>query len=153
MADVVDKQTRSRMMQGIRGKNTKPEVAVRKGLHALGFRFRLHDASLPGRPDIVIKKHRVAVLVHGCFWHGHEGCRYFKLPSTNPSFWKEKIFSNRQRDARQISDLMASGWRVAVVWECRVRTDIDGVLRELAAFTRSQDDRLDTGVAADRASS
>ncbi len=141
------------MMQGIRGKNTKPEVAVRKGLHALGFRFRLHDASLPGRPDIVIKKHRVAVLVHGCFWHGHEGCRYFKLPSTNPSFWKEKIFSNRQRDARQISDLMASGWRVAVVWECRVRTDIDGVLRELAAFTRSQDDRLDTGVAADRASS
>ena len=121
MADVVDQATRSRMMSGIRGKNTRPELVVRKALHARGFRYRIHVKDLPGRPDLVLPKHRAAIFVHGCFWHGH-GCPLFKWPSSRPEFWREKIGKNADRDARNIQTLRDSGWRVAVLWECAVRS-------------------------------
>lgn len=107
-------------MSGIRGRNTKPEVTVRRLLHARGFRFRLHQRTLPGTPDIVLPRYRAVVLVHGCFWHGHE-CHLFKWPSTRVEFWKDKIERNRLNDVRTIDALMKDGWRVAVVWECAVR--------------------------------
>lgn len=120
MTDVVDAATRSRMMSGIKGKNTAPEVMIRKALHARGFRFRIHVSDLPGKPDLVLPKYKAVVFVHGCFWHGHQ-CRYFKIPQTRPDFWLEKIGKNQLRDDVQVSALRASGWRVLVVWECAVR--------------------------------
>ncbi|MCK6405594.1 MAG: DNA mismatch endonuclease Vsr [Rhodocyclaceae bacterium] len=120
MADVVDKATRSRMMSGIRAKNTRPEMFLRQGLHALGFRFRLHAKGIPGKPDIVLPKHRALIIVHGCFWHGH-GCRYCKTPKTNTAFWQEKIQSNKLRDERTLQLQLDAGWRCLVVWECAVR--------------------------------
>lgn len=120
MADVVDKATRSRMMSGIRAKNTKPEMFLRQGLHALGFRFRLHAKDIPGKPDIVLPKYRTLIVVHGCFWHGH-GCRYFRLPATRQEFWKTKIESNRVRDEHDAQNQQAQGWRVLTIWECAVR--------------------------------
>ena len=121
MADVVAPETRSRMMSGIRGKDTRPEMAVRKALHAAGFRFRLHRRDLSGAPDVVLPGRRVAVFVHGCFWHRHERCRYAKLPATRPEFWKAKLEGNAERDGRNAKALRALGWRVLVVWECAVR--------------------------------
>lgn len=120
MADIVDKETRSQMMSGIRAKNTRPEMFLRQGLHALGFRFRLHAKDIPGKPDIVLPKYRALVVVHGCFWHGHN-CRYFKLPQTRPEFWQEKIEANRKRDLRDAELQHNSGWRSLIVWECAVR--------------------------------
>ncbi|MEC5384677.1 DNA mismatch endonuclease Vsr [Uliginosibacterium sp. H3] len=120
MVDVVDKATRSRMMSGIRGKNTHPEIFVRKGLHATGFRFRLHAKNIPGRPDIVLPKYRALISVRGCFWHGHD-CRYFKVPSTRTEFWLAKIESNRSRDMRDVARQQEDGWRTLVIWECAVR--------------------------------
>src|SRR5690606_20475601 len=117
MADIVDKQTRSRMMSGIRGKDTKPEWLVRRALHARGLRYRLHAREIAGRPDLGLPRHRAVVFVHGCFWHGHD-CRYFRLPATRPEFWKDKISRNRSNDARSRASLLAAGWRVGVVWEC-----------------------------------
>lgn len=123
MTDVVDTATRSRMMSGIRGKNTKPEIIIRKALFAAGFRFRLHRRDLPGAPDIVLPGRRVVVFVHGCFWHRHNGCRYARLPATRPEFWREKLDGNVQRDGRAVKMLLESGWRVLVVWECAVRDE------------------------------
>ena len=120
MADVVDKATRSRMMSGIRAKNTKPEMFLRQGLHALGFRFRLHAKDIPGKPDIVLPKYQALIVVHGCFWHGHE-CRYFKLPETRQEFWQTKIGNNRIRDEHDLQNQQAKGWRVLTIWECAVR--------------------------------
>lgn len=111
------------MMSGIRGKNTRPELLVRKILFAAGFRFRLHRRDLPGMPDIVLPKYRAAILVHGCFWHMHEGCRYAKLPSSNVRFWRKKLARNRERDQKNIDLLMDAGWRVLVVWECMTRVE------------------------------
>jgi DNA mismatch endonuclease (patch repair protein) len=108
------------MMAGIKGKNTNPEVLIRKALHARGFRFRLHVKDLPGKPDLVLPKYRAAVFVHGCFWHGHT-CRYFKSPQTRSDFWLEKIGKNRLRDEMQQVALQSAGWRVLVLWECAVR--------------------------------
>lgn len=119
MADVVDPATRSRMMSGIRGKNTKPELLVRKALHARGFRYRLH-CDLPGKPDICLPKHRAVIFVHGCFWHGHD-CHLFKWPGTRPEFWRAKIGRNREVDAAAEAKLLAVGWRVATVWECALK--------------------------------
>jgi DNA mismatch endonuclease (patch repair protein) len=110
------------MMSGIRGKNTRPEVRLRRELHAMGFRFRLHDRRLPGRPDIVLPKWRVAIEVHGCFWHRHEGCRYATTPATRPEFWQEKFATNVARDLRTREKLQDAGWRTAIVWECGLRT-------------------------------
>ena len=120
MTDIVDHQTRSKMMSGIKGKNTKPEMIIRKGLHAKGYRFRLHDSHLPGKPDIVLRKFMAVIFVHGCFWHGHD-CHLFKWPTTRPEFWKKKIESNKQRDEEYISALENIGWRVIVVWECALK--------------------------------
>lgn len=121
MSDVVSRETRSRMMSGIRGKDTKPELLVRKALFAAGFRFHLHRRDLPGVPDIVLPGKRVAIFVHGCFWHMHEGCRNAKLPSTRPDFWREKLRRNVERDRENVDALVGLGWRVLVVWECSTR--------------------------------
>src|SRR4051812_16902981 len=112
MADVVDRATRSRMMSGIRGKNTRPELIVRRYLHGQGLRFRLHDKRLPGRPDLVFPKYRVAVQVHGCFWHRHPGCEFAYRPKSNTSFWEQKLESNVKRDRRNEDALRDRGWRV-----------------------------------------
>ncbi|MCW4455774.1 very short patch repair endonuclease [Flavobacterium sp. MXW15] len=119
MIDVVDRATRSRMMSGIRGKNTKPELIVRSFLHRAGLRFRLH-AKLPGKPDLVLPKHRTVVFVHGCFWHRHEGCRFSTTPANNAAFWQEKFADNVRRDARVKQQLRELGWRVLVIWSCQL---------------------------------
>ena len=120
MTDVVDKVTRSRMMAGIQGKDTKPEIVIRKGLHARGFRYSLHPKGIPGKPDIVLPKWRVVIFVHGCFWHMH-GCNLSKLPTSNTAFWGSKLLVNQQRDAVVKQKLLDAGWRVATVWECATR--------------------------------
>lgn len=120
MGDVHNSEIRSKNMRAIRAKNTAPEMRVRKLLFARGFRFRLHVRDLPGAPDIVLPKYRVALFVHGCFWHGH-GCHLFKLPATRRDFWDTKIQSNRVRDIRDIGLLQAAGWRVICVWECALK--------------------------------
>ena len=138
LADIVDKQTRSRMMAGIRGKNTTPEIRLRKALHSMGFRFRLHDRRLPGRPDIVLPRFKVAIEVHGCFWHRHEGCHLTTTPTTRREFWIEKFAVNVARDQRNREQLQAMGWRTAVVWECWLRSkDISGLNGTLAAWIKS----------------
>lgn len=131
MVDVVDKKTRSRMMSGIRGKNTKPEIIVRKALHAAGYRFRLHRKDLPGKPDIVLPKYKTVIFVHGCFWHKHD-CRYFKWPKTRPDFWREKIEGNVERDRLAYEKLEEMGWRVKVVWECELELGINKLLTKLS---------------------
>jgi DNA mismatch endonuclease (patch repair protein) len=108
------------MMAGIRGADTRPEIAVRKALHRRGLRYRLHPRDVPGRPDLVLPAHRAAVFVHGCFWHGHD-CKYFRLPGTRPEFWRAKIARNRARDLDVRALLADSGWRQFVVWECALR--------------------------------
>jgi DNA mismatch endonuclease (patch repair protein) len=120
MVDIVDAETRSRMMRGIRGKDTKPEMLVRSMLHAAGFRYRVHVRGLPGTPDIVLTKYRAAIFVSGCFWHGHD-CHLFRMPATRTEFWQEKIGRNRLNDARAREALLAAGWRHATVWECALR--------------------------------
>ena len=121
MPDKLTPSQRHRCMSRIRGKNTKPEILVRKGLHARGFRFRLQDRRLPGRPDIVLPKYGVAIMVNGCFWHGHKGCRYATMPKSNVEFWDAKIARNRHRDEVTTAHLEALGWTVITVWECELR--------------------------------
>jgi len=120
MADIVDRKTRSRMMAGIQGKNTKPEIRIRSLLHKQGFRFRIHVDSLPGKPDIVLKRYHAVILVHGCFWHAHL-CHLFKWPSTRVEFWQTKIEGNKKRDTANVEALLASGWRVLTIWECAIK--------------------------------
>lgn len=120
MADVVDSATRSRMMSGIRAKNTRPELFLRKGLHARGFRYRLHVKDIPGKPDLVFPKYSALIEIRGCFWHGH-GCHYCKPPATNPEFWQSKILENQLRDKRNLDRQIEAGWRCLIVWECAVR--------------------------------
>jgi DNA mismatch endonuclease, patch repair protein len=118
--DVLTPDQRRRNMTCIRGKNTKPEMLLRRGVHAAGLRFRLHVRELPGRPDIVFPRYRAVVLVHGCFWHGHD-CPMFKLPATRREFWAEKISANRSRDIRTVETLLEKRWRVLTVWECSLK--------------------------------
>lgn len=120
MPDIVPPEVRSRMMSGIRSKDTRHEVALRKMLHAAGFRYRLHRRDMLGTPDITLPRHGATVFVHGCFWHGHE-CHLFKWPSTNRARWTEKILSNRHRDEETKRRLLEGGWRVCMVWECATR--------------------------------
>ena len=121
MPDVVDVQTRSRMMAGIKASHTKPEVTVRRMLHSAGYRFRLHRRDLPGSPDVVLPKYDAAIFINGCFWHGH-ACPLFKIPGTRPDFWAEKIQKNRDRDVRATAALQELGWRVLTIWECALRS-------------------------------
>ena len=118
MTDIVDSKRRSELMANIRGRDTAPELAVRRIAHRMGLRFRLHRNDLPGRPDLVFPKHRLAVFVHGCFWHRHEGCRHASTPKSRVAFWTEKFAANVVRDARQEAALRALGWRVLVIWQC-----------------------------------
>ena len=131
MNDIVDQSTRSRMMSGIRGSNTKPEMLVRRALHAAGYRYRLHVRDLPGRPDLVMPKHRIVIFVNGCFWHRHPYCHYTTTPSTRADFWANKFKENRKRDKRNIETLISRGWRVLVVWECGLKHTSETVIGDL----------------------
>lgn len=124
MVDVVDSATRSRMMSGIRGKDTKPELLVRKYLHARGLRFRLHVKSLPGKPDIVCSKYNAVVFVHGCFWHHHADCKFATMPSSRTDYWANKLSENVTRDSYQIAALKELGWNVIVIWECELKENV-----------------------------
>jgi DNA mismatch endonuclease (patch repair protein) len=121
MADVVSPAKRSQMMSGIKGKNSLPEMLVRKALFAMGYRFRLHRRDLPGTPDIAMPGRKIAIFVHGCFWHAHQGCKYAKTPSTRTQFWTAKLQGNVARDQRAADKLAEMGWRVLNVWECSTR--------------------------------
>ena len=123
MADIVDPTTRSRMMARIRGKDTKPELTLRRAIHARGFRYRLHDRKLPGTPDLTFPRFGAVCFVHGCFWHRHDGCRYSTDPATSPDFWQAKFKANVQRDRRATRKLHEAGWRIAIIWECALRKD------------------------------
>lgn len=118
--DIFDRQKRSEVMSRVRGKDTKPELRVRRYLHAAGLRYVLHDKRLPGRPDLSFPSRRLVVFVHGCFWHGHEGCKRATLPATRPEFWQTKIKGNKERDRRDQETLEALGWQVRVIWQCSI---------------------------------
>ena len=140
MVDVVDKQTRSRMMSGIKGKNTNPELIVRKGIHARGFRYRLHVSRLAGKPDLVLPRYNAVIFVHGCFWHGHD-CHLFKWPSTRPEWWESKINGNMARDEEAYAALHKQGWRILTLWECALKgkskRPSDAVLEEITIWLRN----------------
>jgi DNA mismatch endonuclease (patch repair protein) len=146
MTDIVPAHVRSRMMAGIKGKNTKPELLIRSGLHRLGFRFRLHGGDLPGRPDLVLPRRHAVIFVNGCFWHGHD-CGLFRLPGTRTQFWKDKIGANRERDLRSIQALQDGQWRTATVWECALRgpgqIGTEAVLKRLSSWLKSSRARAD----------
>ncbi|MEP5151436.1 DNA mismatch endonuclease Vsr [Planktotalea sp.] len=143
MADIVSPEKRSAMMSGIRGKDTKPEIIVRRLLHRLGYRFRLYRRDLPGRPDIVLPKWRTVILVNGCYWHGHEDCHLFRAPKTRTEFWTNKIEGNQARDRRNHAALRDAGWKVIVIWECAVSKKLSLSAEQLedaisAALTSSE---------------
>jgi DNA mismatch endonuclease (patch repair protein) len=140
MSDIVPVEVRSRMMAGIRSRDTKPELLLRRGLHALGFRFRLHARELPGHPDLVFPRWHAVIFAHGCFWHGHD-CHLFRWPSTRKDFWQAKIERNRAVDTRTVAKLKEKGWRQGVVWECalkgREKLPVDDVIAACAGWLRS----------------
>jgi len=121
MADVHSKETRSYNMSRIKGKDTKPELIVRRFLFAKGYRYKLHDKKLPGKPDIVLPKYKTVIFVHGCFWHGHKGCKYFVIPKTRTEWWLEKINGNIENDRKKIKLLKIAGWKVIVIYECQLK--------------------------------
>ncbi|MBK9728984.1 MAG: DNA mismatch endonuclease Vsr [Saprospiraceae bacterium] len=121
MADVHSKSIRSYNMSQIRSKDTKPELIIRRFLHSQGYRFRLHDKSLPGKPDLVLKKLKTAIFVHGCFWHGHKDCKYFVVPKTQTQWWLDKINANKKNDRTKKLSLEKSGWNTITIWECEIK--------------------------------
>ena len=123
MADVHEPEIRSYNMSQIKGKDTKPEIMVRKFLFSKGFRYKLHDKKLPGKPDLVFPKYNSVLFVHGCFWHGHEGCKYFVVPKTRTEWWLDKINGNKMKDAENMALLNKKGWNVVTVWECELKPD------------------------------
>ena len=137
--DIVDKARRSAMMAAIRGKDTKPEMLVRRAAHALGYRFRLHRRDLPGSPDLVFPSRRKVILVHGCYWHRHPGCRYAAEPKSNTAFWMEKFAKNQARDQQVLTDLVAGGWDPLVVWECETR-DAKVLTDRIASYLGPRED-------------
>lgn len=134
MADIVSPEVRSRMMSSIRSRDTKPELLVRRYLHGRGFRYVLAQRNLPGKPDLVLRRRNAVVFVHGCYWHGHPGCRFATTSATRQEFWRAKIGANSERDARAIAELSKLGWRVAVIWECALRKQPERALRRLERF-------------------
>lgn len=132
MSDVHSKKVRSYNMSQIKDKDTKPEMLVRRFLHSNGFRFKLHDKNLPGKPDIVLPKYNTVIEVQGCFWHAHKNCKYFKLPETNIDFWKNKINNNINRDKAKKEKILELGWNLIVIWECELKKDkIESTLKNL----------------------
>lgn len=126
MADVHSPKTRRYNMSRIRSKDTKPEEIVRKYLFSKGFRYRKNDARFPGKPDIVLPKYKTVIFVNGCFWHKHEGCKYFVWPENNAEFWRNKIMSNVERDKRKYEQIQQQGWRVLIIWECELKSQVRG---------------------------
>jgi DNA mismatch endonuclease, patch repair protein len=124
MADVHSKEVRSFNMSRIRSKDTKPEMLVRRFLHANGFRYRLHDKKLPGKPDIVLPKYKTVIFIHGCFWHGHQGCKYYVVPKTRTEWWLTKISSNITNDSKASLQLEKEGWKVIHLWECELKPGV-----------------------------
>ena len=137
--DIVSKEVRSRMMAGVKTKDTAPEIKLRKALHALGFRYRKNHLKLPGKPDIVFIKHKLALFVHGCFWHGHSNCKKSHLPKSNTSFWVDKIEKNKIRDLAKEKKLHALGYKVLTLWECDIKNDIDKVVRGISKILTGED--------------
>lgn len=140
MVDIFDSLTRSRIMAGIKSKNTKPELLIRSLLHKRGFRFRLHVKDLPGKPDIVLPKYKAVIFVNGCFWHGHKNCHLFKLPSTRTEFWQVKILKNQINDAKSIKTLLNKNWKVCIVWGCSIRgpkKDLNKVINNISEWLLS----------------
>lgn len=144
--DTVDSETRSRIMSRIRDRNTRPELIVRRGLHALGFRFRLHRRDLPGKPDIVFPKYRAVILVNGCFWHGHD-CHLFRWPRTRQDWWRAKIGRNQIRDEENRQALAQAGWRILEIWECalkgKMRMPGEAVIQQAAHWLESDSARAE----------
>ena len=139
MVDVVDKATRSRMMSGIKSKNTKPEVLIRSLLHKKGFRFRIHSNELPGKPDIVLKKYNAVVFINGCFWHGHN-CHLFKWPKTRRKFWEDKINNNKSHDKAVFYNLRMLNWRICLIWECSIKyskSPVNDVIKQIDEWLKS----------------
>lgn len=139
MSDVHSPEIRSKNMRAIRSVNTRPEILIRQLLHAAGYRFRLHRADLPGKPDLVLPKYHTVIFIHGCFWHGHD-CKYFKWPKTRAQFWQLKISGNQQRDLRNAEQLKQLGWQVIVIWECAVKHYLTDI--------KSLTDQIDQAIAA-----
>ncbi|NLA25700.1 MAG: DNA mismatch endonuclease Vsr [Bacteroidales bacterium] len=133
MTDVFDKEKRSKIMSSIKSKDTKPELIVRRLLHSMGYRYRLHRKDLPGSPDIVLSNYKKVIFIHGCFWHGHKGCSRAKLPKTNTEKWQQKISKNMKRDMESIEKLHSLGWAVLVLWTCEIK-DEENLKRELEDF-------------------
>jgi len=146
MTDIFSETKRSQIMSRIRNRNTSPEKDVRRILHRNGFRFRLCAKQLPGKPDIVLKKYRAVIFVHGCFWHGHDGCSKSSIPHTRTEFWLQKIQENKNRDKRQIGKLIAADWRVCVIWQCALLRRFDDQITELLiSFLKSEVTFLEIG--------
>lgn len=141
MSDVVTPEVRSRMMSGIRGKNTKPELIIRKNLHRLGYRYRLHAKELPGKPDLVLPKYNAVIFVNGCFWHGH-ACHLFKWPQTREDFWRNKITVTKEKDRENKARLHQQGWRIMEIWECslkgKTRLPVDIIMEQIALWLQSE---------------
>lgn len=139
MTDIVSKEVRSRMMSGIKGKNTKPELFIRRALFAVGFRYRLHDAKLAGRPDLVFPQYKTVLFINGCFWHGHQ-CSLFKIPTSNRDFWVNKISKNKENDLSNKEILINSGWKVVTIWECSIRgkqrLKLDELITTVSSFIK-----------------
>ena len=148
MADHVDRTTRSAIMSKVRSKNTTPEIAVRKALHTAGYRFRLHRTDLPGKPDIVLPKFRVALFVHGCFWHRH-GCQRTTMPSSNVQYWSKKFRRTLERDQRAYEELNKIGWTATVIWECQLQSGLENLLHDLASRVAGSPDRTLSGYVPD----
>lgn len=146
MADVVTPEVRSKMMSGIKGTDTKPELMLRSGLHALGFRYKIHDKKLPGKPDLVFPKYGAVIFANGCFWHAHD-CHLFKWPKSRTEFWREKITENAARDERNVLKLRNEGWRVLRVWECalkgKTKIGIDSIIQSCSIWLKGCETEMD----------
>lgn len=135
--DCYNQATRRKVMQNVHGKDTAPELLVRRMLFRAGFRFRLHDARLPGKPDIILPKYKIVVFVNGCFWHRHPGCKHATMPATNQDYWIKKFQRNVERDADEIRQLESAGWKVFVIWECEIQTQTEFLITQLTAVNKS----------------